>query len=75
MNLNFVSGCHSAVIVNLGLFLLNFFTSPGSHWFYWVTLGWGIALAIHAYSMFIGSRVLTDEWEEKKTQEYLEKER
>jgi hypothetical protein len=26
-------------IVNLGLFLIDFFTSPGSYWFYWVTLG------------------------------------
>ena len=62
-------------IVNLGLFLIDFFTSPGSYWFYWVTLGWGIALAIHAYRVFFANRVLTDEWEEKKTREYMEKDK
>lgn len=40
------------VLVNVFLLALNLITSPGSLWFYWPLLGWGIAIAIHAAYVF-----------------------
>jgi len=61
------------VIVNIGLFFVNFFVSRGQWWFYWATIGWGIGLAFHFYSTFISSNLLGAQWEEKRRAE-LEKE-
>jgi len=61
------------VIVNIGLFLVNFFVSRGSWWFYWATIGWGIGLAFHFYSTFVSSNLFGTEWERRRREE-LEKE-
>jgi hypothetical protein len=48
---------------------------PGSLWFYWVTVFWGIALLLHASKVFIlKGKFLGEEWEEKKIKEIMEKE-
>jgi hypothetical protein len=60
------------VIVNLGLFLINMMASPGSLWFIWPLMGWGIAIVLHALRVFGGS--LGSNWEEKKIAELMEKE-
>jgi hypothetical protein len=60
------------VIVNLFLFLLNIFASPGSLWFYWPLLGWGIAIVLHAVSVFGSGRLSGTDWEEKKIREIME---
>ena len=60
--------------VNLLLFLINFIVSPTNLWFIWPLLGWGIAIALHAFSVFGQSRVLGADWEEKKIQEIMEEE-
>lgn len=60
------------VIVNLFLFLLDVLTSPGSLWFYWVLLGWGIGLAVHAAYVFGIGRWLGPDWEEKKIKETMD---
>jgi len=39
-------------LVNLILVAINLITSPGDLWFYWVTAGWGIALAVQAWTIF-----------------------
>lgn len=60
----------SYVFVNLGLFALNMFTSPGGWWFMFPALGWGIGLASHAASVFQifgGGK----EWEERKVRELM----
>jgi hypothetical protein len=63
------------VIVNLFLFLLNIITSPDVLWFYWPLLGWGIALFVHALSVFWGfDRPFGADWEERKIRELIEKE-
>lgn len=58
------------VVVNLGVFALNMITSPDTLWFYWVTFGWGIGVAIHAVAFLIEGRFGSD-WEERKIDEYL----
>ena len=40
------------VVVNLGLVAVNLITSPGSYWFVWPMLGWGIGLVAHAVSVY-----------------------
>lgn len=44
------------LIVNAGLFIINLVTSPANFWFIWPVLGWGVAIAIHAFFTFGPSR-------------------
>lgn len=63
------------VAINILLIIINLVTSPGSLWFYWVTIFWGIAVLLHASRVFIlRGRFLGEEWEEKKIRELMEKE-
>lgn len=45
---------YAAVILFLAI--LDFVTSPGVLWFYWPMLGWGVAVVIHAASVFVFPR-------------------
>lgn len=45
---------YAAVILFLAI--LNLLTSPGTIWFHWPMLGWGIAVVIHAFAVFIFPR-------------------
>ena len=61
--------------VNILLIIINLITSPGSLWFYWVTIFWGIAILLHASKVFIlKGKFLGKEWEEKKIKEMMGKE-
>lgn len=63
------------IIINGMLFLINWLTSPGGWWFYWVTLFWGIGLLAHAYGTFVEGGFLGRDWEERKIREIMEKEK
>ena len=41
------------IAVNIILIVINLVTSSDSLWFYWVTIFWGISLALHAANVFI----------------------
>ncbi len=72
---SFYGNLATYVAVNAVLIIINFVTSPGSLWFYWVTIFWGIGILIHASKVFIfKGKFLGEEWEEKKIKEILEKE-
>ena len=61
--------------VNILLIIINLITSPGSLWFYWVTIFWGIAILLHASRVFIlKGKFLGKEWEKKKIKEMMGKE-
>ena len=60
------------VCVNTVLFLINFFISPGSWWFYWPLLGWGIGLFFHAMGVFVFNRFPSKKWEDRKIEELME---
>jgi hypothetical protein len=62
------------IAVNLLLFGINMVTSPGTLWFFWVTIFWGVGLIFHALGVFVGGRVLGRDWEERKIQEIMERE-
>ena len=62
-------------VINVMLIIINLVTSPGSLWFYWVTIFWGIAILLHASKVFIlKGKFLGEEWEERKIKEIMEKE-
>ena len=62
-------------VINVILIIINLVTSPGSLWFYWVTIFWGIAILLHASKVFIlKGKFLGEEWEERKIKEIMEKE-
>lgn len=69
----FYSNLASYVIINIFLVILNFLISPDHLWFYWVTIGWGIGILFHAFSVFGKDNVFGPEWEAKKVKEYMEK--
>ena len=60
------------VLVNLSLFLRNIIASPDHLWFYWPLLGWSIAIALHALSVFSLNRPFGADWEEKKIAQFME---
>jgi len=63
------------VAINIVLIIINLVTSPGSLWFYWVTIFWGMAILLHASRVFIlRGKFLGEEWEKKKIRELMEKE-
>ena len=64
----------SYIFFNIILILINLVTSPDSLWFYWVTIFWGIGIALHAANVFIlKGRFLGKKWEEKKIKEIMKK--
>jgi len=63
------------IVVNAFLIVLNLLTSPQSLWFYWVLLGWGIGLVAHALQVYGSFTIFGRDWEERKVQEYLKRDR
>ena len=62
-------------VINVILIIINLVTSPGSLWFYWVTIFWGAAILLHASRIFVfRGKFLGEEWEKKKIKEIMEKE-
>jgi hypothetical protein len=58
-------------LVNTVLVVINLLTSPEYFWFIWPIIGWGVGLAIHAFSVF--SNLWGKSWEERKIKEIMEK--
>ena len=57
------------VIINVFLWALDIYTgASGVQWAFWVTIGWGLAVAFHALAYLVDGRQL----EERKIREYLE---
>jgi hypothetical protein len=71
----FYGNLFTYAVINVILIIINLVTSPGSLWFYWVTIFWGIAVFLHASRVFVfRGKFLGEEWEEKKIKEIMEKE-
>ncbi len=70
----FYGNLTSYVLVNLFLFILNMVTSPEHLWFFWPLLGWGIGIIIHGMKVFNHLPFFDKDWEERKINEFMEKE-
>ena len=70
----FYSDLLGYVVVNVILFIIDFLTSPGHWWFYWVALIWGALLIGHAVKVFAFGGIGSKKWEEDKIKEILDKE-
>jgi hypothetical protein len=60
--------------VNLFLFLIDLFTSPGGWWFYWPLLGWGIGVFFHFIGVFVTGGRLVEKVKEGMIRKELEEE-
>jgi len=47
-------------------------TSPGTLWFYWVTIFWGIGIFWHAMGIFVFRKITAGSWEKRKIKEIME---
>lgn len=56
------------------LFIVNV-ASGGGWWFYWWPIGWSIFLIAHAMRLYGPQNRLDNDWEDRKTQELVEKQR
>ncbi|MGY6647294.1 2TM domain-containing protein [Wenyingzhuangia sp. IMCC45574] len=57
----------SYIVVIPFLIFINFYVTPGFHWFWFPMFGWGLGLALHAVKLF----VLGSSWRDKKVQELM----
>jgi len=63
----------TALLVIAITFVVNFLTSPGHWWFLWVVFGFGVALALTGFRVFLRGRLLGEDWEARKVREYLDR--
>ncbi|MFT3795756.1 2TM domain-containing protein [Flavobacterium sp.] len=65
----------SYVLICGGLAILNLVTYPQYWWFLYPAIGWGIGVLVHGMSVFNYMPFLGRDWEEKKIQQLIEKEK
>ena len=64
------------VLVNFGLIFVYAFSGAGGFWPIWPIMGWGVGLLAHALGTFrLVPSFFGKDWEERKTQQYLDKEK
>ncbi len=68
---NFYGSLAVYVAVMIALFIVDYL-DRGSWWVYWPAMGWGIAVALHAFRVFGPGKV--SGWEERKIKELMERE-
>lgn len=67
----FYAHLSSYIAVIGGLFILNYFTSPGHLWAVYPMAGWGIGLLGHAASVFPFFGYKGKDWEKKKVKQLM----
>ena len=63
------------LIVNALLVVVWYFTSGGFPWFIFCLGPWGRGIFFHWYSVFVEDGLLGKNWEDRKVQEIMEKEK
>ena len=69
----YMSATMYAIIIP-SLWAVNLFMG-GKFWAHWATLGWGFGLTIHGLSVFAGRSFFGSEWEERKVDEIMAREK
>jgi len=72
--IGFFKSLGTYVIVNIALLIINLLTTPEEYWFYWVTIFWGIGVAIHGLKVYLGSSSRISRMKERMIQEELKNE-
>ena len=57
------------------LIFINYKTSWGFQWFWFPMFGWGIGIAIQAFRVFVNEGAFGRNWEKRKMEEYMRKEK
>ncbi|MDA9343891.1 histidine kinase [Algibacter sp.] len=57
------------------LIFINYKTSWGFQWFWFPMFGWGIGIAIQAFRVFVNNGAFGREWEKRKMEEFMRKEK
>ena len=71
----FYGNLWSFIIIVTGLAILNLVTYPQYLWFLYPAIGWGVGVLIHWMQVFNYMPFLGRDWEEKKIQQLIEKEK
>lgn len=72
----FYTNLISYIIVNVFLFILNLVFTPGTWWFIFPLVFWGIGVVFHFLGIFIfDNKIFGKKWEERKIKEYMEEEK
>ncbi|NTU82921.1 MAG: 2TM domain-containing protein [Chloroflexales bacterium] len=66
---------HLTVYILVNAFLTLISLANRSAWSIWPLLGWGIGLAAHAVTVFVGGGLLGADWEERQIRRQLEREK
>lgn len=61
------------LIVNSLFLIINWLGSPGDWWVLYPVIGWGFCLTIHAIDTLSPFKEFDDDWEERKTKEFIKK--
>ena len=71
----FYSHLITYIVVIAFLGVINLLTSPGTWWFLFVAVIWGIFVVAQGLSVYSKRGLFSKEWEDKKIEEYMEKEK
>ena len=72
---SFYGNLASYIVVNTGLAILNLTTSPAHLWFFYPLVGWGIGVVMHGFKAFDYMPFLSNDWEERKVRELMDKDK
>ena len=70
---SFYSNLLSYLAIGTFLTFINWWTNPGYWWVKWVWIGWGIGIFFHGLGLYRKSILFSDDWEERKIREEMEK--
>jgi hypothetical protein len=74
VKLGFYKSLTTYLGVNLFLFLIDLFTSPGKWWFYWPLFFWGIGVLFHFIKVFVTGGLFRERVKERMIKKELQKE-
>ena len=69
----FYSHLNAFCIVTVTLFLINYFTTPGTWWFILPLIGWAMAVLGHYLNVFGIPSFKDENWEEKQLEKEIDK--
>ena len=71
----FYSHLSTYLLANGLFFLINYLTAPGEWWVLYPLIGWGVCLTLHGLDTIVKVSGFWDNWEYRKTEELMHKER